>query len=93
MTVCTNPESASTPIWAFMPKFRGINLGNGNFLALRIVGHTLPTDIPVHALRVQKETDRNGELARYPMPRREVHEVPEGQTIAVTQELEADRDT
>lgn len=82
--------------WYYGParlKVQGIDLGNGNFLALRIVGHTLPTDIPVHALRLQKETDRDAELARYPMPRREVHEVYEGQTIAVTQELGADRDT
>ena len=82
--------------WYYGPaelKVQGIDLGNGHFLGLRIVGHTLPEDIPVHALRVQKETDRNGELAGYPMPLREVHEVPEGQTIAVAQELGADGDT
>lgn len=82
--------------WYYGPaklKVQGIDLGNGNFLGLRIVGHTLPEDIPVHALRVQKEPDMNGELADYPMPRRQVHEVPEGQTIGVTQELKAEWDT
>lgn len=82
--------------WYYGPaklKVQGLDLGNGNFLGLRIVGHTLPEDIPVHALRVQKETDTESELARFPRPRREVREISEGQTIAVTQELGADQDT
>lgn len=82
--------------WYYGPaelKVQGVDLGNGYFLALRIVGHTLPEDYPVHALRVHKETDTESELERFPKPRRKVHEVPEGQTTAVTQELAADRDT
>jgi hypothetical protein len=74
-------------------KVQGMNLGNGNFLALRIVGHTLPEDYPVHALRLHKETDTESELAHFPKLRREIHEVPEDQTLAVTQESMADQDT
>lgn len=82
--------------WYYGPaklKVQGVPLGNGDFLALRIVGHTLPEDYPVHALRVHKETDAGSELARFPKPRRQVHEIFEGQTIGVTQELGADQDT
>jgi len=82
--------------WYYGPaklKVQGLDLGNGNFLGLRIVGHTLPEDIPDHALRMHKETDTASELARFPRPRREVHEIPEGQTITATQELGADQDT
>ncbi|WP_175505525.1 hypothetical protein [Comamonas antarctica] len=82
--------------WYYGPaklKVQGVPLNNGDFLALRIVGYSLPEDYPVHALRVHKETDTEGELSRFPRPRREVHEIAEGQTIAATQELGADQDT
>ncbi len=76
-----------------MLKVEGINLGNCSFLALRVVGHSLPEDYLVHALHIHKENDTESELTRFPKLRREIHEVTEGQALAVTQESMADQDS
>ncbi|MFT3812963.1 MAG: hypothetical protein QM740_06245 [Acidovorax sp.] len=81
--------------WHYGPaqlKVEGVRLSTSDFLGLRIIGHTLPED-GIHALYEQRDQATEGENGRHQLPQREIKEIPEGQTIAVTGAQMADRDT
>lgn len=81
--------------WHFGPaqlKVEGVLLTNGDFLGLRIMGHTLP-ETQVHAEYEIGSLNNNGEPGTTPRPHRQIHEVPEGSPVTVNEHQASDSNT
>lgn len=82
--------------WHYGPaqlKVEGIELDSGDFLGLRITGHSLPENPKIQAFYIQRESGDAEGLSPYPLPRREIIDIPEDEVIQVDMERSADRDT
>lgn len=82
--------------WHYGPaqlKVEGVQLDSGDFLGLRIIGHSLPEKHQINAFYIKRETSDAEGLSPYPLPRREIRDIPEDEVIQVEMERSADRDT
>ncbi|WP_139093373.1 hypothetical protein [Delftia sp. JD2] len=82
--------------WHYGPaqlKVEGVQLDSGDFLGLRITGHSLPEKPQIHAFYIQRESRNSECLSPYPLPHREIIDIPEDEAIQVDMERSADRDT
>ncbi len=92
-----NNLHAFVPIgpWHFGPaqlKVEGVPLANGDFLGLRIMGHTLP-ETQVHAEYEIGSLNDNGETGTTPRPHRQIHDVPEDSPVTVNEHPAPDSNT
>lgn len=81
--------------WHFGPaqlKVEGMPLSNGDFLGLRIVGHTLP-ETQVHAEYEFGSHPDEGEMGTYPLPQRKTREVQEDSPVQVNEHQAPDTNT
>jgi hypothetical protein len=93
-----NNSFAFVPIgpWYYGPaqlRVEGVQLSTGDFLGLRIVGHSLPEEPEIKAFYEKREKKTDGEVGNFPVPRREIKDVPEGQTTPTTEASAADNNT
>ncbi|MPT04318.1 MAG: hypothetical protein E2582_08845 [Delftia sp.] len=82
--------------WHYGPaqlKVEGVPLESGDFLGLRITGHSLPEKPQIHAFYIQRETQDDAGLSPYPLAHREIIDIPDDELIQVNMEQSADRDT